>query len=145
MTRDNRLATVLGKTGKDARSGPAFGNGLGCQRELPFRGASPVVLTASGAAVLTLVVVFALIFKMSTPDGTLVIELSDPDVTLEVLDANGKVRIDQKADGKTVEINVVSGTGKLRVIKNGTELLAKEFTLSFRRPGDDQLLASLSR
>ena len=72
---------------------------------------------------------FGVVFTMRTPEGTLVVEISDPEATIQVLDAQGKVRIEQKAGGEKVEIGVVPGKGKLLVVKNGVELLTKEFSL----------------
>ncbi len=69
------------------------------------------------------------LFSMRTPDGTLVVELPDPEATIQVLDASGKLLIEQKAGAEKVEIGVVPGLGRLRVVKNGVELLTKEFSL----------------
>ncbi len=62
-------------------------------------------------------------------EGTLVVEISDPEATVQVLDDQGKLLIEQKAGGEKVEISVVPGKGKLRIVKNSVELLTKEFTL----------------
>lgn len=53
----------------------------------------------------------------------------NPPATVQVLDDQGKVCIDQNADKEKVEISVVPGKGKLRVVKNGVELIAREFSL----------------
>ena len=86
-----------------------------------------------GAAAFFALVLLGVLFTMRTTDGTLVVEISDPDVTLQVLDAQGKLLVEQKARvadiPEKVEISVVPGQGKLRVVKNGVELLTKEFTL----------------
>ena len=75
------------------------------------------------------VLLFGLVFTMRTPDGTLIVEISDPEATLQVLDAQGTLLIERKAGAEKVEISVVPGKGKLRVVKNGVQLLTKEFTL----------------
>ena len=80
-------------------------------------------------AALAGVVLFGVLFSMRTSEGTLVVEISDPEATVQVLDDQGKLLIEQKAGGEKVEISVVPGKGKLRVVKNGVELLTKEFTL----------------
>jgi len=87
------------------------------------------LLVASGAAAFFALVLFGVLFTMRTSDGTLVVEISDPDTTLQVLDAQGKLRIEQKAGAEKVEISVVPGKGRLRVLKNDVELYTKEFTL----------------
>jgi formylglycine-generating enzyme required for sulfatase activity len=75
------------------------------------------------------VLLLGLVFKMWTRDGTLIVEISDPEATLQVLDVQGKLLVEQKAGAEKVEISVVPGKGKLRVVKNGVELLTKEFSL----------------
>jgi S1-C subfamily serine protease len=86
-------------------------------------------LVAAAAAALFALLLFGVLFSMRTPDGTLVVEISDPEATVQVLDARGKLLIEQKAGGEKVEISVVPGKGKLRVVKNGATLLTKEFSL----------------
>ena len=68
-------------------------------------------------------------FTMRTCEGTLVVEVSDPGHTVQVLDDQGKLLIEQKAGAEKVEISVVPGKGKLRLVKNGVELLTKDFIL----------------
>lgn len=75
------------------------------------------------------VVLLGLLFSMRTREGTLVVEISDPEATVQVINGEGKLLIEQRAGAEKVEISVVPGRGKLRVVKNGVELLAKEFTL----------------
>ena len=87
------------------------------------------LIAAGVAAALFGLVLFAVLIKMRTPDGTLVVELLDPEATVQVLNAQGKLLIEQKAGAEKVEISVVPGKGKLRVVKNGVELLAQEFSL----------------
>ncbi len=86
-------------------------------------------LVASGAAALFALLLCGVLFSMRTPDGTLVVEISDPEATVQVLDARGKLLIEQKAGTEKVEISVVPGKGKLCVVKNGVKLLTKEFSL----------------
>jgi len=73
-------------------------------------------------------VLLGVLFTLRTSEGTLVVEV-DPPATIQVLDAEGKLLIEQKAGAEKVEISVVPGKGKLRVVKNGVELLTKEFSL----------------
>ena len=100
-----------------------------CHSAIPPRFRTRGWLVAAGGAALTGVVLFGLLLKMRTSDGTLVVEMSDPQATVQVLDAQGKLLIEQTAGGEKVEIGVVPGKGKLRVVKNGVELLTKEFSL----------------
>ena len=100
-----------------------------CQSAIPARFRTRGWLVAAGGAALAAIVLFGVLFTMRTPEGTLVVEISDPEATLQVLDAQGEVLIEQKAGAEKVEISVVPGKGKLRVVKNGVELLTKEFSL----------------
>ena len=75
---------------------------------------------------------------MRTPDGTLVVEISDPEATIQVLDARGKLLIEQKAGAEKVEISVVPGKGKLRVVKNGADVAHQGvFVARWRARSDD--------
>ena len=86
-------------------------------------------LVAVGGAAFAAVVLLGVLITMRTPDGTLIVEVSDPDATIEVIDGQGKLLIERKAGAEKVEISAVPGKGKLRVVKNGVELLTKEFSL----------------
>lgn len=82
------------------------------------------------ALCLACVILLATIFKMRTPQGTLVVEVSDPDASVEVLSEEGKIIIAPKSpvDGK-VTISLAPGKGRLRLLKEGVELYASEFSL----------------
>ncbi|MGO8750100.1 MAG: SUMF1/EgtB/PvdO family nonheme iron enzyme [Thermoguttaceae bacterium] len=100
-----------------------------CQSAVPPRFRTRGWLAAAGGAALAGVLLFGLVFKMRTPDGILIVEFSDPEATMQVLDAQGTLLIERKAGAEKVEIKVVPGKRKLRVVKNGVELLTKEFSL----------------
>ena len=87
------------------------------------------------------VVLLGVVFTMRTREGTLVVEISDPEATLQVLDAQGELLIERKAGAEKVAISVVPGKGKLRVAKNGVELLTREFSLL--SGGQETILAKL--
>ena len=76
------------------------------------------------------VVLLGIILSVRTKDGTLVIELSDPDVTVQVLSEEGKVLIDQPGEKGTMTISVDPGKNRLRLEKNGVEVFGKEFTIA---------------
>ena len=87
-------------------------------------------LAVGGVAALLFLLLFAAFHMIQTPDGILVVEISDPGVTVQVLDAEGKLLIERKAGAEKFEIGVAPGKGKLRVMKSGHELVTKEFTLA---------------
>ena len=99
-----------------------------CKAAIPPRLRTRGWLVAAGGAALA-GVLSCVLLTMRTREGTLVVEISDPEVTVQVLNEQGKLLIEQKAGAEKVEISVVPGKGKLRVVKNGVQLLAKEFSL----------------
>ena len=130
-----RQAKRMGFPGPLAGTGPRRKTRLAqlwhrCQSAIPPRFRTRGWLVAAAAAALGGIVLFGVLIKMQTPDGTLVVEISDPaQATIEVLDAQGKVIITQKADAEKVEISVVPGKGTLHVAKKDFELFTKEFSL----------------
>ena len=94
----------------DAAVGPA--------RWRPFLPVSAlaVVYRRRGAAFAG-VVLLGVMFTMRTREGTLVVEIADPEATVQVFRRQGKFLIEQKAGGEKVEIGVMPGKGKLRVSK----------------------------
>ncbi len=53
----------------------------------------------------------------STKDGTLVVEINQPDAVVQVLDADGKVEITQPSGKGTVSISVDPGKHRLKIEK----------------------------
>ena len=97
-----------------------FGGGLARRRRS----------VAVAAAAVFALVLMAVVIKMRSSDGTLIVELADSDATVEVHDDQGKVVVQpRKADGKKIEISVVPGKGTLLVQQNGVEVFSKDFTL----------------
>ena len=79
---------------------------------------------------LSAVILFGVLFKLRTRDGTLVVEINDPDATVQVLNEEGKVLVERKGEKGAIEISVAPGKGRLRLEKNGLELFAQEFSLA---------------
>ncbi|MGA2035590.1 MAG: serine/threonine-protein kinase, partial [Thermoguttaceae bacterium] len=75
------------------------------------------ILGAVGAGVLGLAVLAGVIFKMQTKDGTLVVEVDQPDAVVQVLDAAGKVEINRPGEKGTVTVAVDPGKHRLKVEK----------------------------
>ncbi|MFH1265325.1 MAG: hypothetical protein ABIK89_06315, partial [Planctomycetota bacterium] len=87
------------------------------------------VVVAAGAGFLA-VLLLGIVVSMRTSEGTLVVEIDDPDVTVQVLNEEGKVQIERKAGNETIEISVDPGNHRLRLQKNGTEVFARDFTIA---------------
>jgi formylglycine-generating enzyme required for sulfatase activity/tRNA A-37 threonylcarbamoyl transferase component Bud32 len=80
----------------------------------------------SGLALMALL--FGVVFRIRAGDGTLVVSLSEPNVTVEVLDEDGMVVIHQTAKTDALVLRVEPGRHRIRVEKAGTELFATEWT-----------------
>ena len=59
-----------------------------------------------------------------------VVEIDDPNVTVQVLDGEGKVQIERTGEKGTLTIAVDPGKHRLRVQKDGMEMFAKDFTIA---------------
>ena len=88
------------------------------------------IAVAVAAGILFVIVLFSVVLMLRTKDGTLVVELDDPDVTLQVLSEEGKVLIDRPGEKGTIEISIVPGNHRLRVAKNGVEVFSKDFAIA---------------
>ena len=95
----------------------------------PPRRRNLVAAAAAGfAAVLLLSVVIA---TVRTREGTLTVEVNDAGVTVQVFDEEGKVQINRKADGASVTLAVDPGKHQLRMEKDGMQVFAQDFTLTW--------------
>ena len=80
---------------------------------------------AAGSAFLVLL--FGVVLSLRTPDGTLVVEIDEPDAVVKVLDEEGKVEIERKGGDGKLSISVDLGKYRLRVEKDGFSLFTTEF------------------
>jgi serine/threonine protein kinase len=87
----------------------------------------PAVLIALG--LLGILVLAGVIFKLRTREGTLVVEVNQPDAEVQVLDDQGEIVVDLKSGEKPVAIGVDPGKHRIRVQKDGFELFTDEFTM----------------
>ena len=67
---------------------------------------------------------------MQTRDGTVVVEVDQPDAEVRVLDEKGKVEVSRKGGEGIVTIGVDPGKHRLVVEKDGFEAYGEEFILS---------------
>lgn len=96
---------------------------------------------AAGAVGLALVtwLFLSVVFKVRTPEGTLVVEVNEPAAEVQIDD--GKVTLTTPGEGQSVEIEVDAGTHLLKVRKGGFETFTKEFTI--RAKGKEVVKATL--
>ncbi len=88
-----------------------------------------LILGAVGAGFLGVAILAGVIFKLRTKDGTLVVEVNQPDAVVQVLDADGKVEISQPGGKGPVTISVDPGKHRLKVEKDGFKFFAKDFEM----------------
>jgi len=89
------------------------------------------------ASFLFLVLLFGVILKMRTPDGTLVVEIDPPDAVVQVLDSEGTIEIERKDEKGKLSISVDPGKHRLKVEKDGFEVFAKDFEI---RSGGEKVI-----
>jgi hypothetical protein len=86
------------------------------------------ILGAIAAAFLGLVAL-AVTVTVRTKDGTLVVEVDQPDATVQVLNGEGKVEISQHREKGTITLSVDPGKHRLKVEKDGFRFFAKDFEM----------------
>lgn len=106
------------------------------------RGTKPQRLTVVVAVSIPIAfILFLLIIPLQTKDGTLVVGISDPEVTVQVFGENGKLQIERQADNEIIEISVPPGRHRLKVEKSGHVPFTREFLL--RSGGKEVIQARL--
>jgi formylglycine-generating enzyme required for sulfatase activity/Tol biopolymer transport system component len=90
-----------------------------------------------------LAVLLGIILKMKTAEGTLVVEISEPNVTVQVLSEEGKIQIERKGQKETLTIGVDPGKHRLRVEKDGFQVFAQDFAI--KSGGQDTIKAKLQK
>ena len=90
-------------------------------------GRKKLILGAAGAAVLGIVILAAVVLKLRTKEGTLLVEVDQPDATVQVLSEEGKVEISRPGEKGTLTIAVDPGRHRLKVTKDGFQFYVKDF------------------
>jgi serine/threonine protein kinase len=90
----------------------------------------PKIMAAVATGVLFFFLLLGVILTLRTREGTLVVELSDPDVTVQIISAEGKVQIERQGGQDKIEIGLDPGNHRLRVQKGGLEVFAQDFTIA---------------
>ena len=101
----------------------------------------PALLGLLAAGLLGVVILAAVLIKMQTKDGTLIVEVDQPDAVVQVLDSEGKVEISQKGGVGKITINVDAGKHRLKVEKDGFAVFGQEFELE--KGGKKEITAKL--
>ena len=82
---------------------------------------------AAGAAFLVLL--FGVVLSLRTPDGTLIVEISEPEAVVQVLDEKGKVEIERKGKKGKLSISIDPGKHRLKVEKDGFQFFTENFEI----------------
>ena len=82
-----------------------------------------------------------IIISLRTKDGTLIVEVNQPDAMVQVLDQEGQVEISRKGVNGKVTINVDPGKHRLKVVKDGFTTYGQEFAIE--NNGQMQITARL--
>lgn len=82
-----------------------------------------------GGGLLGLVGLLAVVLSLRASEGTVIIEVGDPEATIKVLDDGGKTMVERKGENGTFTLSLPPGHGKIRLEKNGGEIFAQEFAL----------------
>jgi tRNA A-37 threonylcarbamoyl transferase component Bud32 len=93
------------------------------------RGNRKFILGAVGAGVLGIAILAGMIVKVQTRNGTLVVEVDQPDAMVQVMNEDGKVEIARPGEKGTLSIAVDPGKHRLKVEKDGFQFFAQDFTM----------------
>ncbi len=102
-----------------ASAAPPKAKGKGHQRQY--------VLLAGGA--LLAILLAAVIIKLPTSEGTLVLELSQPGATVTVRDDTGHIEIADQSGKEQLLLSVKPGSKQVTVTKNGFEISSQKLTI----------------
>jgi len=93
---------------------------------------APSKVALIGTAFLGLMILAGVIISITSKDGTLIVEVDQPDAIVQVLDAEGKVKISQKSGKGTISISVDAGKHRLKVEKEGFTVYGQDFEMKTR-------------
>jgi hypothetical protein len=88
------------------------------------------IVLAAVAGVIFLAAVLAIVIRMQTPEGTLVVEINEPNATVKILDQDGKVVIERPAPKGNVTISVDPGKHRLKIEKDGFRVFSREIVIA---------------
>lgn len=83
-----------------------------------------------GAGVAAFLILMAgIVVSLKTKHGTLIVEVDQPDATVQVLDSEGKVEVSQLGGGGKVTVSIDPGRHRLKVVKDGFTTYGQEFEM----------------
>ncbi len=128
------------------RSEPLFGHTGASRAEAAMTKTSKRMglLIASGVTVVVLAIAASWmggVFKMKTPEGTIVIQDLPKDAVLEVNDKI--VTVTPRPDGKSFTVTTVAGENKLKITWDGTEVFGE--TVKVAASGETQIRVTLEK
>ena len=85
-------------------------------------------IAVSGASLFA-VMLLAVFIKLQTSQGKLIVEVDDPSATVQVLNEKNEVQVERKGEKGPVTIGLAPGKGRLRLVKDGVQLFAQDFSL----------------
>jgi hypothetical protein len=86
------------------------------------------LLLISGG-VIGVLLLAGLVISLQTRDGTLIVEVNEPDAVVQVLNDEGKVEITRKGGREPITISVDRGKHRLKVTKDGFSVFAENFEI----------------
>ena len=87
-----------------------------------------IIYGSVALGVLLILVLLGVVFSMRTPEGTLVVEVNQPDAQISVDD--GKVTLKSPGESEPVEVEVAEGKHTLKITKGGFHTFAREFQIA---------------
>ena len=87
-----------------------------------------IIYGSVAVGVLLILGLLGVVFSMRTPEGTLIVEVNQPDAQISVDD--GKVTVQSPSDSEPVEVEVAEGKHILKITKGGFHTFAREFQIA---------------
>ncbi len=88
-----------------------------------------LIWIAVGGASLFAVMLLGVLIKLQTSQGKLIVEVDDPSAIVQVLNEKNEVQVERKGEKGPVTIGLAPGKGRLRLMKDGVQVFAQDFSL----------------
>ena len=87
-----------------------------------------IIYGSVAVGVLLILGLLGVVFSMKTPEGTLIVEVNQPDAEISVDD--GKITLKSPGENEPVEVEVAEGKHTLEITKGGFRTFAREFEIT---------------